>query len=161
MDSDQRHLLSDSSRSALSLQDPSKTMRALSQRYFYVRNCFYADYIPDESERDSVFQQPIEDERVSLRSRSSSISTTTDDQASLLPPRRERDRLNSLERPPPASSSGQRRAKSAAVTSASGRRRKGLQPLGEELETIKSYLSLNVPRGPALGMCRVCACVAL
>ena len=31
MDSDQRHLLSDSSRSALSLQDPSKTVRAAPQ----------------------------------------------------------------------------------------------------------------------------------
>ncbi len=85
---------------------------------------------------------------MSLRSRSSSISTTTDDQGSLLP---HRDRLTFLERPPHAPSSGQRRVKSAAVTSARSRRRKGVQPLGEELETIKAHLSLKVPRGAVLG----------
>jgi hypothetical protein len=111
---------------------------------------FHADYIPDESERDSVFQPPHEDDRVSLRSQSSSISTTTDDQASLLL-RRDRDRLNSLERPPPAPSSGQRRVKSAVVTSALSRRKRGIQPIGEELEIIKAHLSLKIPRAADLG----------
>ena len=141
MDSDRRHLLSYSSRSALSLQDPSKTVRDVPQEYFYAQ-LFYADYTPDESERDSVFQPPNEDDRVSLRSRRSSISTTTDDQASLLP---SRDRL---ERPQPAPS---RRVKSAAITSALSRRRRGIQPIGEELEAIKAHLSLKIPRQPALG----------
>lgn len=112
-----------------------------------MRKLFYTDYIPDESERDSVFQPPNENDRVSLRSRSSSVSTTTDDQASLLP-RRDRD----LERPPRVATSGQRRVKSAAVTSALSRRRSGIQPLGEELEAIKAHLSLKIPREPVLGM---------
>lgn len=148
MEADRRLLLSDSSRSAISLQDPRKIIRVLFTMMQHARSSFL-DYIPDESERALHLPDAAEHEdSVSLRSRSSSISTTTDDQASLLHLGERLDSLEGLS----SSSMGfgsssvrnvPRRAQSAAIY-----RRSAVQPLGEELERIKEKFHLQLFQPP-------------
>lgn len=130
MEEDRRHFLSGSSGSAVSLQD-QRNLNPTGR---------VSLYLPGPLE--SVVQLPgsivdqQETERVSLKSRSCSISTTTDDKAALIRKARPKslgDQGND--------DSWDIRGRKSATT-----RKRGVQHFGVELEKIRSTFSVRVPR---------------
>ena len=122
MEADTRRLLSDSSGSAVSIQDPRNIKPAggssATQEEYETEPPL--DSLPGVA---AVGRSERDEDRVSLRSRSSSISTTTDDQAALL--RRDQYTLESGHLP-----TEPRIVKSATT------RRIGVQHFGGELERL-------------------------
>ena len=141
MDVERRHLLSDSTGSALSLQDS----RSLSGTYPPL-----TDLAESEADMSAPPDLPgsaatVEQEDVhSLRSHGSNVSTTTDDQAALL----RKDRIGSAPQPQSA-----RKIKSVTIQS-QRKRARGAHPLGEQREQKRSLDAGIAGNSVARKLCR-------